>query len=88
MTSNICAPWLDCLDPVDQIAELRARLQDATDQFVANELEVRAAVRRRNRALSLMRDIRHTMVQLSARHGLLLDDMRFGPLLDELDAAE
>jgi hypothetical protein len=47
-----------------------ARLLDATDEFVAGELEIRAAARRRNRALSLMKDVRHAMVQLAARHGL------------------
>lgn len=84
MSSNIVGPWLDCLDPVEQMAELREPLLDATDEFVAGELEIRAAVRRRNRALSLMKDIRFSMAQLAARHGLV-PETRFGRLLDELD---
>jgi hypothetical protein len=67
------------------MAELRERLLDATDEFVAGELEVRAAVRRRNRAFSVMKDVRFSMVTLAARHGLPVPDTRFGRLLDELD---
>jgi hypothetical protein len=85
MSSNTVAPWLDCLDPVEQMAELRERLRDAIDEFVAGELEIRAAVRRRNRALSAMKDIRFSLVQLAARHGLPLPETRFGRLLDEVD---
>jgi hypothetical protein len=85
MADNVIAPWLDCLDPVEQMAELHQRLLDATDEFVTGELEVRAAVRRRNRALSVMRDIRFSMVQLAARHGVEAPPTRFGRLLDKID---
>ena len=88
MADNLVAPWLECLDPIEQMAELRGRLFDATDQFVAGELEIRAAARKRNRALSVMKDVRHTMVQLATRHGLPVPEIRFGRLLDELDAPE
>jgi hypothetical protein len=85
MAEDIVAPWLDCLDPVEQMAELRERLLDAADEFVAGELEIRAAARRRNRALSVMKDVRHAMVQLAARHGLPVPETRLGRLLDEID---
>lgn len=80
MAEYIVAPWLDRLDPAEQMAELRERLLDATDQFVAGELEIRAAARKRNRALSVMKDVRHTMVQLATRHGLPVPENRFGRL--------
>ena len=83
--SMIVAPWLDTLDPVEQMAELRVRMLDATDQFVAAELEVRDAARRRNRALELMRDLRWTMRQTATRHGLPVPEPRFGRLLDDLN---
>jgi hypothetical protein len=82
---NITAPWLDHTDPAEQMLELHTRLLDATDQFVASELEVRAAVRARNRALDAMRDIRFHIQQLDARHGLEPPPTRFGRLLDGLN---
>jgi hypothetical protein len=85
MTGPVRAPWLDQLDPAEQMAELHRRLLDAADQYVAAELEIRSAARSRNRALDAMRDIRHSMVQLAARHGLEPPPTRFGRLLDGLD---
>jgi hypothetical protein len=43
--------WAEALSPEAQLAELKLRQADACDEFVAAELELRAAVRRRNRAL-------------------------------------
>jgi hypothetical protein len=86
IAEDIVAPWLEVLDPVEQMAELRTRLADAADQFVTAELETRAAARRRNRALSLMRDIRFSMVRLAARHGVPVPETRFARLLEEIDS--
>jgi hypothetical protein len=85
MTTPIKAPWLDQLDPVEQMAELHERLRNAADQFITAELEIRTAARSRNRALDAMRDIRFHMMQLAARHGLEPPPTRFGRLLDGLD---
>jgi hypothetical protein len=82
--NTIHAPWLDQADPVEQMAELRERLMDAADQYVLAELEIRAAARRRNRALSLMRDVRFTMIDLATKHGLPVPPTKFGRLLDEM----
>jgi hypothetical protein len=75
----------DDIAPQDRMLELRNRFSDAVDEFVAGELEVRAAARRRNRALSLMRDTRFRMQQIAAQHGLRVPPTKFGKLLDELD---
>ena len=81
----VLAPWLEQLDPAEQLHELHSRLRDATDQFVASELEIRAAARARNRALDLMRELRFSMRQLATMHGLPLPPTRFGRLLDGLN---
>jgi hypothetical protein len=85
MAETIYAPWLQTLDPAEQMAELHARLHEAADAFISAELEVRAAARARNRALDAMKDIRHTMVQLAVRHGVPLSETRFARLLDQLE---
>ena len=77
--------WAEVMSPEDRMAELKARLADACDEFVAAELEVRVAVRRRNRVLDLLRDLRWSVKQLAASHGLPVPKTRFGPLLDDLD---
>ena len=64
--------------------EFRVRLLDAADEFIAAELAVRSSARRRNRALDLIKDLRFSMRQLAARHGLPLPTTRFGVLLDGL----
>ena len=86
MVAEIYAPWLTTQDPTEQMEEFRVRLLDTTDEFLAAELAVRASARRRNRALDLLRDLRFSMRQLAARHGLPLPTTRFGRLLDELSA--
>jgi hypothetical protein len=63
----IKAPWFSRLTPDEQMSELREQLRGATDQFVLAELEIRAAARRRNRALSIMRNVRFTMIDLATR---------------------
>jgi hypothetical protein len=85
MAETIYAPWLKTQDPVERMEEYRVRLLDAVDEFVAAELAVRSSARRRNRALDLMRDLRFSMRQLAAQHGLPIPPTRFGRLLDELD---
>jgi hypothetical protein len=80
----IKAPWLDRLPPAEQMAELRDQLRSAVDKFVTAELEIRGAARRRNRALSLMKDVRFTMIDLATRHGLPVPPSDFGRLLDDL----
>jgi hypothetical protein len=82
--NTLKAPWLDHIPPAKQMAELRERLMDAADQYVLAELEIRAAARRRNRALSLMRDARHSMIDLATRHNLPVPPTKFGRLLDEI----
>ena len=82
--NTIHAPWFDRPTPVEQMAELREQLMDAADQYVLAELEIRAAARRRNRALSLMRDLRFSMIDLATRHGLPVPPTKFGRLLDEM----
>ena len=72
MVEPIYAPWLATQNPVEQIEELRVRLLDAADEFIAAELATRSSARRRNRALDLMKDLRFSMRQLAARHGLPL----------------
>ena len=88
MAETIYAPWLATQDPAEQMEEFRVRLLDAADEFIAAELAVRSSARRRNRALDLMQDLRHTMRQLAARHGLPLPTTRFGRLLDDLNDDE
>jgi uncharacterized protein with von Willebrand factor type A (vWA) domain len=87
MPAEIYAPWLDQLDPIEQLRELHERLQDAADAFLGAELEIRRAARDRNRALDLMRDLRHSMRQVAARHGVGLPPTRWAALLDDFDAS-
>ena len=84
MPQHISAPWLATQDPVERMEEYRVRLLDAADEFIAAELAVRSSARRRNRALDLMKDLRFSMRQLAAQHGLPMPTSRFGRLLDEL----
>ena len=84
MAEPIYAPWLATQDPVERMEELRMRLLDAADEFIAAELAIRSSARRRNRALDLMKDLRFSMRQLAAQHGLPMPTSRFGRLLDEL----
>ena len=84
MAEAIYAPWLTMQNPAEQMEELRVRLLDAADEFIAAELAVRSSARRRNRALDLMGDLCFTLRQLATRHGLPIPPTRFGRLLDEL----
>jgi hypothetical protein len=74
--------WAEALSPEAQLAELKLRQADACDEFVAAELELRAAVRRRNRALDLLKDLRWSVKQLAAQHGLPVPESRFSRFLD------
>ena len=72
MVEPIYAPWLATQNPVEQMEELKVRLLDAADEFIAAKFATRSSARRRNRALDLMKDLRFSMWQLAARHGLPL----------------
>lgn len=78
-------PWTDGTTPEERLAFCMDRFAGAVEQYVLADLEAREAGKRRNRALSLMRDIRHTMAQLAAERNLKLPSTRFSHLLDEND---